>query len=171
MAYAEKEDLRLGNIPLPAAPIAQRAVDQAAEEIDAALGFKYITPIIVPAGVPTKQAVDSLLKQVNTFLASGRLILELTAGTEDNSLHSYAKYLVDQATKVLCQIKDGEIVLDGVSPANPDAIIASGPLHINQDSVSGVDRFYDDLSNPVGRVSGDYWPPLSGPSRAWWVGL
>lgn len=152
MAYAQVGDLRLGNIPLPADPKPQRAVDQAAEEIDAAIGFKYVTPIVIPDGTPTKAAVESLLKEINVFLASGRLVMELTAGTENASLNAYAKYLIDQAVEVLKQIKSGEIILDGAPPVNAGDVIQSGPVHINQDTDSSVDGFYDKLSNPVDKV-------------------
>lgn len=146
-SYAEKTDLRLGNIPLPADSVTTRALQQAADEINSALGMRYVTPIVATG--PTAQAVTPLIKNINVWLATGRLIEELTASTEDAQVHAYARSMITEAQAVIKLIVTGELVLDGVPPISTGATSGTGPMLVNQDAASNVDVFYGTLSNPV----------------------
>jgi hypothetical protein len=167
VAYAKEDQLRLGNIPLPTNGSATRAVNLAADEIDAALGFKYKTPIRATGA--TCRPVELLMQQINIFLASGRLIAELLAGKEDLALNAFAKGMIDEAWKTLNAIIAGQIVLEGVPPANTDLIVSNAPIIDNEDDASGVTAFFDKFGSPNERVLQNVWP-YAGQCPPWWRG-
>lgn len=146
MTYSEVSDLILGNIPTPAN--AQKYVDDGADEIDATIGFKYATPIAVGESAE-ERPVRLLLKRINNWLASGRLIMALDGGGEDDQLHQYGLYLVTEASKTLQQIVDGEIVLPGVDPSSPSSEIVTGPLMTTGDAYSLVEGYSEVFGNPA----------------------
>jgi hypothetical protein len=161
VAYSEVTDLLLGNIPLPTGERAiksKNAVDRAADEIDGALGLKYQTPI--KSTGPNQRAITALMRNVNNWLASGRLIQELTASTQGTEIHAYAASLVNQAWMILNKIIAGEIVLDGVPGNGSSTPPAYGPLISNKDSESNVDAFYDRVAPPpTYPATSQSWPP------------
>lgn len=153
MAYCKEDELRLGNIPLPTDGKAKRAVDQAADEIDAALGFMYKVPI--RATGPKQRAVNNLLSNINIWLATGRLILELTASSQQTELHAYGQGMVNQALTVLRQILNSEIVLEGAELQGGGSSTGfTGPIIINEDAESNVTAFYKELTTPLAETSG-----------------
>lgn len=165
MAYSTPEQLLLGNIPLPAGNKPRNAVDRAADEIDAALGFLYQTPI--KSTGPHQRAVDALMGNLNNWLATGRLGQELTASTQRVEEHSYFVGLVRQAQAVLNRIVAGDIVLEGVPVPGGGAQVAAGPAIYNKDTTSNVDDFYDNVSNPPKYpAEGFYLGEIFGP-RGW----
>jgi hypothetical protein len=146
VTYSEVSDLILGNIPTPAN--AQKYVDDGADEIDARIGFKYATPIAVGESAE-ERPVRLLLKRINNWLASGRLIMALDGGGEDDQLHQYGLYLVTEANKTLDQIVNGEIVLPGVDPSSPTSEIVTGPQMSVGDEYSLVEGFDEIFGNPA----------------------
>ena len=156
MTYSEVEDLILGNIPTPAN--AQKYVDDGADEIDARIGFKYATPIVVGESAE-ERPVRLLLKRINNWLASGRLIMALDGGGEDDQLHQYGLYLVTEANKTLDQIVDGEIVLPGVDPASPSSEIVTGPQMTTGDAYSLVEGFGEVFGNQATQTLERLRPP------------
>lgn len=172
MAYSEVEDLLTGNIPLPSQYDPQKFVNDAADEIDSHIGFLYATPVNVSEGGPVVRPARLLLKRLNNFLATGRLLMAADAAGENKQLHAYALKLVEDATAALMQIADGSVVLDGALPAPglgvPTETSHRGPLIYNKDLESAVDAFYDELvpvnlfgSRVNGQVSGfesERWP-------------
>lgn len=151
MAYAAVGDLLTGGIPTPAYLSTQKYVDDAADEIDSHIGLMYATPIDVTdvETNPVVRPVRLLLKRINTYLATGRLIMAATSNGEDDNLHAYGLSLVQEATAALKAISSGEIVLTGVDPADPDAQArVTGPIIANVDSESNVEAFYDRIANP-----------------------
>lgn len=146
MAYSTPDQLLLGNIPLPPGNKARNAVDRAADEIDATLGFLYQTPIRSTG--PHQRAVDALMGNLNNWLATGRLGLELTASTQRTEEHAYFLGLVKQATATLRRIVDGEIILQGVLAPGGEVPSVSGPMIYNKDDSSNVDDFYDQVTQP-----------------------
>lgn len=146
MTYSEVEDLILGNIPTPAN--AQKYVDDGADEIDGRIGFKYATPVVVGESAE-ERPVRLLLKRINNWLASGRLIMALDSGGEDDQLHQYGLYLVSEANKTLDMIASGEIVLPGVDPSSPTSEIVTGPQMTTGDAYSFVEGFGDVFGNPA----------------------
>lgn len=167
MAYSEVADLLLGNIPLPPNDKARRAVERAADEIDGFLGTKFQVPIR-PVG-PQQRQVLSLMLTINNWLASGRLIEELTASSQLVEIHAYAQNLIRQALDVINSILRGDILLPGVPPPDGDTtVVETGPIIVNQDAESQTNFYYNSIDNPLLRVQnpGLYpipvWPYVGG---------
>lgn len=161
-AYAVTADLLLGNVPVPAD--AQKYLDAAAEEIDSKIGFRYATPVVADTS-PEQRPVGLLLKRINAWLATGRIVLAKDAAGEDDQLHQYGQYLVSEATKALDQIVDGSIVLPGVDLATIDASKVTGPAGVWGDEESLVEAFSTTFGNPntmtLNRLN--QIPPLGNP--------
>lgn len=148
MAYCEAGDLLLGNIPTQSVD-SEKYVNDACDEIDSKLGFMYATPIVVDEA-PQNRPTRLMLKRLNVWLASGRLIMALDSGGQDDQLHQYALYLVSEATKTLEAILNGEIVLPGVDPASPDSTgIVTGPQQVNGDDYSLVEAYGSVFGDPA----------------------
>lgn len=147
MAYTDTTDLLLGDIPLGAAVDPQTWVDRAAEEIDSYLGTKYVLPLPDPPVLARHS--ELLLKRINSQLATGRLVMAIDAGN-DNDLHAYGRELVRTALSDLNRIMNGSIELDGA-----DVIVIAesrGPSIVNQDANSATAAFEDFA------MSGQGWP-------------
>ena len=161
--YSHVQDLLLGNIPLPAGDKSKRAVERASDEIDSILGIKYKVPIIAKGQY--EHQVRALLRNVNNWLASGRLIEELTASSQTVEVHAYANNLINQALQVLQQILRGEILLPGVDPIGGDDGVGTetGPIVVNADESSQTNWYYDEIDNPLYGVQNPssklYFPP------------
>jgi hypothetical protein len=146
--YSATTDLLTGDLPLPSYVSPQKFVDDAADEINSKIGFLYQVPVDLNAEA-VKTPVKLLLKRINNFLASGRLIMMLTQSQEDTRLHAYGYSLVADATAALAQIASGELVLELPKPAGSETEIAvTAPLIYNQDAESAVEAFYDRVANP-----------------------
>jgi len=147
--YCQLSDLLFGNIPVPTT--AGQYLDQGAEEIDSVIGLKYATPVVASDNVEQRPA-RLLLKRINIWLSTGRCILAISGGGEDDQLHSYGLYLVLEATKALTAIADGTVILPGVPPATETEDRASGPAITNVDNASAVEAFSDVFGNPASNV-------------------
>jgi hypothetical protein len=125
-------------------------VDDAADEINSKIGWLYQVPVDLNAP-DVKEPVKLLLKRINNFLASGRLIMMLTQSQEDTRLHAYGYSLVVDAQTALAQIVSGEIPLGLPAPEgqSEDQTAVTAPLIYNQDAESAVEAFYDRLANPT----------------------
>lgn len=150
MAYSAKADLLVGSIPLPGYLDADKYVDDAADEIDSKLGFVYETPIPVAEGAEGQapRPVRLLLKRINNFLATGRLLLAVDSGGEEVRLHAYGQKLVEDATIALDAIVKGEIDLHDVTLVQVDRLVQTTPIINNLDEESAVEAFYDRVVNP-----------------------
>jgi hypothetical protein len=159
-AYCAITDLRKGDLRLP--PYmgdGTSYVSGAAEEIDAALGHLYETPIDVGNTSEMTRPSILFLKKINWLLASGRLVLDLAASSESLELHAYGKRMLDEGLLMLERLASGDLKLDGAEPAgdiDPETINVSGPQIINEDSESLVQAFYDQM-NP--RLPLRFTPP------------
>jgi hypothetical protein len=123
-------------------------VNDAADEIDSKIGFVYSTPVDMSDPGPTSRPARLLLKRLNVFLASGRMLLAVASPGEEDQLHQYGLYLVKEATNTLDMIANGKIILDGattIDTTQPPTV----PLIDNLDSESQVEAFYDRISNPL----------------------
>ena len=151
MGYSEVTDLLTGNVPTPAYLSPQKYVDDAADEIDSKIGFVYETPIDVTdsSSNPVTRPVRLLLKRINNFLASGRLLLAVDAGAETDRVHSYGLYLIQEAQTGLDLISSGKIQLDGAEVLPMGEVSVTAPLLYNEDSESNVEAFYDRIANPA----------------------
>lgn len=144
--YCKADDLLLGNIPRPPSQSqndAQKYVDQAAEEIDAALGFKYQTPLVFDENNATQRPSRLLIKKINVHIATGRLLMAADAAGSDDQVHQYAKYILETGTQALQMIVNGDVELVGPQPINATGSSASGPRVFSGDTESNVEAFYD----------------------------
>jgi hypothetical protein len=147
MTYCESGDLLLGNVPVPSS--AEKYIEQAADEIDSYLGLQYVTPVILDEANPKYRSGSLLLKRINIWLASGRLLMALDAAGEDDQVHQYAERLVNEALAALKMITDGSIVIPGAEPINPETNKVTGPLASWADDASAVETFNDTFGNPA----------------------
>jgi hypothetical protein len=138
-------DLILGNIPVP--NDAGKYVTAAADEMDSYLGLQYVTPVVLQESIPKQRPGYLLLKRINSWLATGRLIMALDAGGEDDQLHQYGKSLVESALKALEEIRTGDIQLPGGEPVNPDAGLSNGPVASFGDEYSPVEAYDGTFGN------------------------
>lgn len=149
MAYCTKDDLLTGDIPLAGKyGDGTSFVDMAADEIDAQIGHIYVTPVEFDESTPEKAALARpaklLLKKINRLLASGRIILDMAAGGEDDSLHAYGNSMWREGVNLLNQISSGKIVLAGAPLLAADATEDpnTGPSIHQDDPYSMVEGFY-----------------------------
>lgn len=149
-AYSAITDLLTGNIPTPASLDPQKFVDDAADEIDSKIGFLYQTPIDVSGTSLVPRPARLLLKRINNFLASGRLLMAAAAAQEDSQLHAYAWSLVQEATAAVNQIADGTIPLEGATKLDTgDSGAVTAVIINNLDSESNVEAYYNRIANPA----------------------
>lgn len=161
MPYADVTDLLTGNIPTPAYLDPSKFVSDAADEIDSQIGFIYETPIDTSDQSPVVRPAKLLLKRINVFLATGRLLMAAASSGEDKNLHAYAAKMVNDATAAIKAIVDGDVLLEGAIELQPSTDLEpKGPRWSNPDTESAVDAFYDGLvpANASGsRVNGALW--------------
>jgi len=152
--YSLVADLLTGNIPTPAGLDPQKFVQDAADEIDSKIGFAYETPVNTNTA---PRPVVLLLKRINNFLATGRLILAVATPGEDTTLNAYGKRLIDEATAALDSIVSGDLILPDIPPLDPTSPPYAGPIIINKDPESNVEAFYDRIANP-NYIYWEYFP-------------
>lgn len=169
VGYCGTVDLRKGDIRLPSyMGDGQQYVDRAAEEIDAAIGHTYVTPVEIDLeDEPQYRPTVLLLKKVNWLLASGRLVLDLAASGEDSDLHAYGRQMLNEGLLHLTKLGEGEIVLAGaerIKVRGDDTGLQSrtGPLISNVDEVSRVEQYYTDMAFPVLPAYPRLVPPYGG---------
>lgn len=144
-AYCTEDDLVIGDAVVPTGLTKAKFIQDAADEIDSKIGYRYDTPV---AGT-SPRPVLLLLKRINAFLASGRLIMAADVAGQRSELHAYGASLVKEATDSLAAIAAGTVDLPiAVNPDNQ----TSGqnmPLIANVDAVSQVESFYGVLTSPT----------------------
>lgn len=144
--YSEVADLILGDIPEPKDAI--RWVQDATDEIDSKLGMRFVTPIVIDETVVAYRATILLLKRINNWLASGRLIVSKAASGEMQQLNAYGAYLLTQGEAALNELVKGDLPLPGLTPLESDDVGASGPIIGNVDAQSNVESFYTFVTTP-----------------------
>lgn len=153
MAYCVTADLLIGDISTSAQLDPVKYVNDAADEIDSKIGFRYATPVPTTGADAAPRPVLLLLKRLNSHLASGRLILAATISANQEELNAYGASLVNDAQITLEAIASGEQRLPG-APPNPDlaptedAPLLTPILMNNLDPVSQVESFYDAMTGP-----------------------
>lgn len=152
--YCAVTDLLTGNIPTPSYLSPERFVNDAADEIDSRIGFVYVTRVDVSSNSPVVKPAKLLLKRLNVFLATGRMLMAVDAGGEDDQLHAYALSLVQEANECIEYIVSGQIRLDGAPLVEGEAPTERGPMISNLDKESNVEAFYDRIANPNYRFPG-----------------
>jgi hypothetical protein len=150
MAYCSENDLLVGDMEFSAATSKESFVRDAANEMDARLGFVYVLPI---TGIPAH--AQTLLKMINARLASGRLLMSIAAPAEDDGVHRYGEWLIKEAYNDLHAICNGSIQLAGAT-STADPTPRSGASY-NHDEESAFDMF----ENQVMRGVPSWWQPGS----------
>lgn len=159
-AYCAEEDLRTGDIMPPSYSSKTQYIKNAAEEIDAAIGHIYVTPVAI-ADLPVNRPSILFLKKLNWLLASGRFILDVAAAGESDTLHAYGKRMLDEATAMLALLTSRELKLTGADPIEGSASTESwsGPMIFNEDSESLVEGFYSQRKSPFTPGESYPYPP------------
>lgn len=145
--YSEVADLLLGEMRQPDNTKLDKYVQDAADEIDSKLGMIYVTPVVI-ADTTTHRATILLLKRINNWLASGRVVLAVAAPSEQQYLHAYGRSLVEQASEALNALASGNSPLPGATPLDPEDLMTTGPVVNNLDTQSNVESFYNFFSDP-----------------------
>ena len=143
--YCEPSDLMLGqlseDIPRWIGTTSDdyyKHIENAAEEIDLVIGRRYTLPLTLLEG----SADQLLLKKLNRFIASGRILMAASAGNETDNVHQYAEYLLREAGAALEAIACGHIELEGQQDAPGIGKTISGPAVFLSDEDSFVRDFY-----------------------------
>lgn len=158
MAYSEVGDLVFGAIPTAQQDLTSW-ITRADEEIDAEIGTIYVTPLSFPMSTEARPG-KLLIKKISYQLATGRAIMSMDAGSEENNIHQYGFYLIKEALAALKCIKDGDVILPGVQILNPEDA-TSAPQVYNVDSSSAVEDFFGTFNSPG----------LNGENVPYWTGL
>ena len=97
MAYSEVGDLLIGDMPVGVLTSKQKFVDDATNEIDSYIGVRYVTPLSLADTDPSTGWPNAIprhvrlhISRINNHLASGRLILAVAAGGEDQRVRRRA---------------------------------------------------------------------------------
>lgn len=114
MPYSTVGDMLVGDMMFPAGFDKQKYVTIAAEEMDAKLGVLYALPLAPLEGAELPLHERLLLKTINNKLASGRLIMDIAIGSEQAAVHAYASRMVNEATRELVLLANGEVDLSAV---------------------------------------------------------
>lgn len=163
--YSVPADMLLGDLPVAVSVNKQKYVNDAADEVDSIIGVRYATPLDVSDTGTIPRYARLFIKRVANNLATGRLILAVAAGGEDNQIHAYGWSLIQTSLDALKQIADGTYDIVGADPADPDATTrVTGPAIAGGDATSGVDAFYGLVSvyqppGPVPLLVGPRWEP------------
>ena len=174
MAYATSDSALLGGIPATDPDTLSKYFDDAADEIDATLGFVYETPITNSAdGGSLPRPVQLILARINRFLASGRYIMAVAAGGEDNTVNAYGWSLIKEAQAALASLASGATELDAVRLPNPGDQ-RKNPAIANAEDGSNVDAFYDSFtgfwpSQKKGMIFDPNFPKNVGEREAEWI--
>lgn len=142
--YCTASDLLVKDVLLGPGDTLDEWVARASEEMDSYLGARYVIPIepIASLGSPSAQDLR-ILKQINIKLASGRFYLAHSSNEEDDRLHAYGRYLVNEAINALIAIRDETFSLSSLDTIVTDlpAPERRMPGPVGGDSVSYVDAF------------------------------
>jgi hypothetical protein len=158
--YAPSDSALLGGIPVSSPSELDGFFEDAADEIDAAIGAIYEIPVTRSLTGGSLPGVTGLfLKRINRYLASGRFILARAAGGEDDNLHAYGLSLVREAQNAIMGIANGSTQIDAKRLVTDDRDQRKAPAIANAEAASNVDSFYGYMTGTDGMV----FSPTSGP--------
>jgi len=157
--YANTTDLDqiLGKLPVSSGMSKQDFIDSAAAEMHTYMIGLYDVPITVPSSVATTVSgiTSNILKSINQDLATGRLILALDTAGENETIHNYGSWLVDNSIDKLKQIKSQGIFLPGATldTDRTDDVARVGRVDSSSpDSASYFNRNYNEIGNSTYKV-------------------
>jgi len=174
VAYATSDSALLGGVPVVDPTDLDKYFEDAADEIDATLGFVYETPITKSAaGGALPRPVELILARINRFLASGRYIMAVASAGEQGTVHAYGWSLIKEAQGALAALAAGANELDAVRLPNPGAQ-RKNPAINNAEEQSNVDAFYDAFTGfwpgqKKGMIFDPNFPKNIGEREAEWV--
>lgn len=113
------------------------------DEINSRIGYLYTLPIVVANLEIQSQLV---LKKINNFIASGRFIMAMAIGAEQQELHAYGASLVREGFAELALILDGSLPLIGAE-ASTGTVGDRFPETVNHDAASAMYAFEDEFFN------------------------
>lgn len=163
-AYCAESDLRTGDLAPPSYTTKVQYIQNAAEEIDAAIGHLYITPVTIDSAVSKNRPSILFLKKLNWLLASGRFILDVAAAGEMDNLNAYGKRMLDEANMMIASLISSDLQLVGAPLIAVDPNRAknfTGPVIYNEDPYSLVETFY--RQRRLGSFYGESYPVRSSP--------
>ena len=160
-AYSAVSDLLIDDLTVSASFPKQKYVDDAADEMNIKIGKRYDLPIDVNS---LSQPSRLLLKRINNYLASGRIILRLAISSEQTKLHELGAAWVKEALDALCEIAEGKsdlVLTDGsVLETDPYLDTQVGPKTTNVDDSSPTDSYYEYFDPST-------WPTVYPPYGVW----
>lgn len=137
--YCEEEDLLLGEMPVSSFISKQKFINDSADEIDVRISRIYVTPI----QLTTLNRISKIVLRIcNARLASGRILMAQAQANQDDSLHAYAMYLLNEADATLEALEAGRLTLEGAEQ-HEDLQTIAGPTIENLDKDSPVEAFAD----------------------------
>lgn len=130
--------------------------------MDARLAVSYPTPLVIDATQEGSETDAALLSTICANLASGALILAVSAGSERHSVHAYGKQLIERGEALLQQLLDGTLNLTTVErkPSYPE-VAPVGPLVGHGTSFNMTDGYYHNFE-PHGITPGRMRPDEEG---------
>jgi len=165
VAYSGIDDLLIGDLLIPDSFSKEKFIGDAADEIDARLGYVYVLPLTQDGTAPLPDHELKLLKLISNKMASGRLILALDVAGEDTALHAYGYRLVTEANNDLMALANGAADLTAVRRPVGGTVRDMAPAIVNHDEESAVDMF----EATVMRGEPSYWNPGTVKSRPGYV--
>lgn len=156
MAYSLPTDLLIGGLAVSSKIDKQVYVDAAADEIDIVLGLRYETPVDVN---DLDDSSFKLLKKINNYLATGRLIMALSINGQEDTLNAYAMEMVRVAMNDLEMLRMGAVELVGATYKDGASGNNKAPTIINQDAESAVSVFEDFAMKYHSYPVSIYWEP------------
>ena len=130
--------------------------------MDARLAVSYPTPVTIDATKEGAETDAALLRTICANLASGAIILAVSAGTERHSVHAYGKQLIERGEALLQQILDGDLGLTTVArKVSYKEVGPVGPLVGHGTSFNMTDGYYHNFE-PHGITPGRMKPDEEG---------
>lgn len=168
MSYAVTTDVDqvIGKLPVASGVLRQGFLDSAEAIMNTSFIGIYEVPVEVLSSVATTVSgvTYNILNTIQKNLAGGNLLLSLTTSTENESVHDYGKYLVENASKMLEDIKTQVLILPGATldtdksddVARPSQVHYSAPdgTDIAKDAGSYFNRPYDQVAEKSDEIEG-----------------
>lgn len=150
---ATEQTLLTGDITFGSMISVPNIIRDAGDEMDTKFGIVFVMPLAVST-FPLH--IQTMLKLIQSRLASARLLFMAASASEDTTLFEYAKYLEGLAYGDLNLILNGSVSIPGA--VQLDGNTATAPKIINTDSESATDVFYG-----ITMAGGSgYWQPGGG---------
>ena len=157
-AFCTVSDLVMGDVTIGPSVNVPSYILRAANEITLKLSQKFKTPLTYQSSDPANAITTNFLRDVNSNIATGRIIMSLSVNRELERVNAYANRLLRDGTEAINSVLEGTIVLPGLIPATAAVVTEQNILVGNQDQFSGVDAFYNmTMPGGPGTVHRPWW--------------